>query len=95
MFKMTDIQAMYTTRLQQLGTTVTGCIHSTRLKDRILAYFPDMEVHKQRHDVVLIRNQDIGDAIAKACEHDADSNAVHLARAAQIVRKDMLNHQMF
>ena len=38
----------------------SGRIHSTKLKNRILSYFPDMDAHKQGHDVVLICNEDIG-----------------------------------
>ena len=66
--------------------------HSTKLKDRILAYFPDMEMeaHKQGRDVVLIYNKDIGSPLRKACEHDADDDAIHLAKAAKIVRRDMI-----
>ena len=39
--------------------------------------------------MVLISNKDVGSALSKACEHDADNDAVHLARAASIVRRDM------
>ena len=46
-FKFTDLANLYSTRLKQLGTTVVGRIHSTKLKNRILGYFPDMEAHKQ------------------------------------------------
>ena len=31
--------------------------------------------------------EDVGAAVAKACELDSDNDAVHLARAAQIVRR--------
>ena len=48
-----------------------------------------MEAHKQGRDVVLIFNKDIGSASSKASEHDADNDAVHLARVANIVRRDM------
>ncbi|XP_076061533.1 uncharacterized protein LOC143037285 [Oratosquilla oratoria] len=48
-----------------------------------------MEAHKQGQDVVLISNEDVGPALRKACEHDADGDAVHLARAVNIVRRDM------
>jgi len=33
--------------------------------------------------------EDVGAALAKACELDSHSDAVHLARAAQIVRRHM------
>ena len=88
-FKLTDLVNLYITRLKQLGTEVVGRIHSTKLKDRILGYFPDLEAHKQGQNVVLISNKDVGSALSKACEHDADNDAVHLARAANIVRRDM------
>ncbi len=88
-FKLKDLVNLYSTRLKQLGTNVTGRIHSTKLKDRLLGYFPDMEAHKQGREVVLISNKDIGSALRKACEHDADNDAFHLARAAKIVRRDM------
>ena len=48
-----------------------------------------MEAHKQGRDVVLIYNKDIGSAQRKACEHDADDDAIDLAKAAKIVRRDM------
>lgn len=49
----------------------------------------DMVAHKQGRDVVRISNEDVGPALRKACEHDADRDSVHLARAANIVRRDM------
>ena len=88
-FKLTDLTNMYSNRLEQLGSGVAGHVHSTRLKERILAYFPDMEAHKQGRDVVLVCNKDVGSAIRKACERDVDNDAVHLAKAANIVRRDM------
>ena len=69
---------------------MTGHVHSTKLKNRILNYVPDMNAHKQGCDVVLVSIEDVGAALRKACEHDTDNDAVHLARAANIVRRDML-----
>ena len=48
-----------------------------------------MEAHKQGRNIVLVGNRDIGCALAKACNLDADSDAVQFAWAATIVRKDM------
>ena len=76
--------------MKQLGTDVEQRIHSTKLKDKILGYFQDMEAHKQGRDVVLIFNEDVGSTLKKACEHDIDDDALSLARAANIVRRDML-----
>ena len=38
---------------------------------------------------VLISNADVGSALNKACENDTDNDVFHLARAANIVRRDM------
>ena len=48
-----------------------------------------MEAQIQVREIVLVFNEDLGTALGKAFEHDADSNAVHLAKAAMIVRGDM------
>ena len=81
---------LYNTRLVQLGSDADSRVHSTRLKERILSYFPDMEAHQQGRNIVLVGNEHIGSALNKACEYDADNEAVILARAAKIVRRDML-----
>ena len=70
------IYNIYTKRLEQLGTTITVRVHPTKLKDRILIYFPDMEAHKHGRYVVLVYNKDIGEALHKACEHDNDNEAI-------------------
>ena len=89
-FKLGDLVTLYTTRLEQLGSDVVERIHSTDLKKRILAYFLDMKPLKQGRDIILVSNECVSHALKKACEHDADDEAVHLARAAKIVRRDML-----
>ena len=84
---------MYSTRAEQLGICLQGRVNSTNLKDRILAYFPDLQAHKEGRDIFLVFNKDVGPAIRKACEHDADTDAIHLARAANIVRREIFNKE--
>ncbi len=90
-FKLADLVRMYTKRVELLGTHLRGRVNSTHLKDRILAHFPDLQAHKEGRDILLVFNEDIGPAVMKACEHDADSDAILLARAAKIVRKEIFN----
>ena len=89
-FKLMDLATLYKTRLEQLGTALTGHVHSTELKNQILRYFPNLEEHKRGRDILLAFNQDVGAALRMACEQDADSDGIHLARADNIVRRDML-----
>ena len=89
-FKLLDMATLYKTRLEQLGTILTGRIHSTELNNRMLRYFPNLEEHKRGRDILLAFNQDVGASLLMACEQDADSDGIHLARAANIVRRDVL-----
>lgn len=86
-FKLSDLARMYKTRLEQLGASVDGRIHTSRLKTRLLAVLPDLKAHSQGRDVLL--TFDVGNAIKKACDHD--SEAMQLARAAQVVRREMFD----
>ena len=87
-FKLIDLTTLYKTRLEQLRTILTGRVQSTELKNRILRYFPNLEEHKRGRDILLAFNQDVGAFLRMACEQDSD--VIHLARAANIVRRDML-----
>lgn len=88
-FKMVDLCNLYSKRVQQLGTNITGRVHSTDLKNRLLAYYPDLEAHKSGRETILVFNEDIAQALRKACDNDGDDDAVQLARAANILRRDM------
>lgn len=88
-FKVKDLVNLCNIRRKLLRTEVVGCAHSTRLKERLLGYFPDTDAHKQGRDLVLVSNEDVGSALVKACERDANIDAVHPARATNIVRRDM------
>lgn len=46
-FKLADLVSLYATRLKQLGTNEESHIHSTKLKERLLSYFPDMQAGKK------------------------------------------------
>ena len=46
-FKLADLVNLYSTRLKQLGTDGEQRIHSTKLKDKILGYFQNMEAQRQ------------------------------------------------
>lgn len=93
-FKLADMANIYKARLVQLGAAVDGRIHSTRLKMRLLSVFPDLREYKEGCNVLLTFDTDIADALQKACEHDNyDNDAMHLARAAQVVRRDMFRRK--
>ena len=89
-FKLADLVRLYSTRLEELGVKQRDHPHSTRLKNRILAHFPDLAAHKEGRDVLLAFDEDLGPALRKAYDQDYDDEAICLAKAANIVRRDML-----
>ena len=88
-FKLTDIAQLYKTRLEQLGLTVGERIHTTRLKERLLSELPHLRAHSRGSDTLLSFEKDIGPALMIACQTDSD--AMHLMRAGQVVRIEILN----
>ena len=95
LFKLADIAQLYSSRLQQLGVKNEKRMHTTRLKLRLLAHFPDMRAQSKGRDVLLLFDEDVGYALSKACEQNSDSDATHLAHAAQIVRRHIFESYNF
>ena len=48
-----------------------------------------MRAQKKGRDILLAFEEDIGEALTKACDFDSDCDALHLARAAKIVRSQL------
>lgn len=90
-FKLADLSNLYSSRIKQLGLKQESRIQSTRLKQIILSHFPDMRATKKGRNILLVFHQDIGSALAKVCTEDSDRDAVHLPRAAQIVRRELFD----
>ena len=84
-FKLSDLAQLYTIRMEQLGIQLHIRLHTTRLKQCLLAEFTDMRAQKKGQDVLLAFEGDIGLALAKVCELDSGSEAIQLVHAAKIV----------
>ena len=61
-FKLEDVGKMYKEKLKDLGAD-SGQVNTTRLKDRILSTLPQISAHSQGRDILLVLDQDVGDAI--------------------------------
>uniref|UniRef100_UPI00358DF98B uncharacterized protein isoform X2 n=1 Tax=Myxine glutinosa TaxID=7769 RepID=UPI00358DF98B len=88
-FKLSVLKKLYTDRVNQLGEG-SSVVHSTRFKNKVLSYFPELEAHNEGRDVLLVANANIGKSLRSSCQLDGDSEAVFISRAANIVRRDML-----
>ena len=85
---------MYVQRLEQLGVDVSKRIHTTCLKERILAQCPGLQEHRDGRDgrdVMLIFNEDVGPVLKKAINTNYDNDAMIISKASKIIRRDLLS----
>ena len=52
-FKLSDLAQLYVSRMEQLGVKVDTRVHTTRLKQRLLAQFTNMKAQKKGRDVLM------------------------------------------
>lgn len=81
---------MYKNCLQQLDKETPARVNTTRLKERILLHVPELHCYSSGRDVYLAFSHDVGAVLQRANKEDCDDEAIHLAKAAAIIRKDML-----
>lgn len=84
---LSDLVRFYTCKLEEIGVE-SGKINATRLKERVLAAFPDLTAHNKGREIQLVSKHEIGGMLTKAKKVDCD--AWCLARAAHIVRREVL-----
>ena len=89
-FRLADIVQLYVLRLEQLGV-VAPVVNSTRLKDKLLSEITELEAHKQGRDVLLAFQKDVGFVLSEASDYYFD--ALILSKAANILRRQMLDHK--
>lgn len=92
-FRLAELVDKYTSRLKQLGENTPARIHTTHLKDRILSQIPALEEQMQGRDVFLAFKTDLAIKLQKAHKEDIDEEAMHLAKPAIIVPKEMFTQK--
>jgi len=90
-FRLAELTDIYSYRLAQLGVEVSGRVHSTDLKESLLANVPGLQAHKKGRDIFLAFNHEVATALQQAYERDFDNEAMTLLKATRIIRRDMLD----
>eukprot|EP00745_Piridium_sociabile_P026549 TRINITY_DN4240_c0_g1_i3.p1 TRINITY_DN4240_c0_g1~~TRINITY_DN4240_c0_g1_i3.p1 ORF type:complete len:1496 (-),score=398.92 TRINITY_DN4240_c0_g1_i3:837-5324(-) len=88
-FLLSELCGLYKDRLEQLGIDSPE-VHATRLKEQLLFHIPELEAHRAGRDVVLAFKKDVGAILEQASKY---GEAIHLAKAAGMIRRDMLQHK--
>jgi hypothetical protein len=94
-FKLSDLKKMYLSKLRSFGIISESRVNSTRFKDSILGYFPDMlAVNESRgHETLLMLDDNLAHVLHKACQADSYADGIHLVRAAQLIRRELFRNE--
>ena len=86
---MKDLCELLSERVKKLGVD-NFIVNCTRLKEKLCKHIPNLESYTKSHkNILLAFKSDIGQALADACANKFDEDALCLARAAEIVRRDL------
>ena len=86
-FKLSEITKLYEKRLNDFGIE-TMRVNSHHLKNRLLGLCPEIRSFNQGRDCYIAFDEDIGDILKDAKEHNYDDDAVVLAKGADIIRPE-------
>eukprot|EP00795_Rhopilema_esculentum_P005342 gene5342-514_t len=89
-FRLADLVLLYKQRVEQQIGVDKSSVNSTRLKEQLLLHLPELEAYHKGRDVLLAFHGDIATLMEQA---NKTCDAVHLAKSASILRKDMLSHK--
>lgn len=75
-FKRAELSVLYKSEIEQLWIKHDDKVRMIRLKQRLLAHFPNTCAQHQWRDVLFAFNENLGDAMAKAFELDRELDVV-------------------
>ncbi|VDI67831.1 Hypothetical predicted protein [Mytilus galloprovincialis] len=84
-----DLCTIYTERITCRGADVSSRVNSSRLNDRCVSNFPDLDANKQGRENILAFKDYIVPALKKFCLEDFDNKFANISTAATFVRKDI------
>lgn len=94
MFFLSELHSLYVRRLETLGVQKNE--NKTRLKTSLLENFLDAQEQNDGRNVVIIFPKAIQSMVKEAMQQrDFSEDAVILAKASAIVRKDIFSHKGF
>ena len=92
-FKLKDLTELYQNRLRMYGAEeAANSVHATRLKNKILENVPGLCATRSGKFVLLTVDGDLGLALFNACNTSRTNNGFLLGKVAQLIRKDIFQH---
>ena len=92
LFKLSELHSLYESHLEGLGNA--NSVNKTGLKERLLEYFKEAQEQFDGRNTSLVFKEGMRNMIQDALKkRDFSEDALILARAASIIRKDIFNHE--
>jgi hypothetical protein len=94
LFKLSKLHSLYVDRLENLGIKKT--INRTRLKNKLLEHFPDAQDLRDGKNNIIVFDEGMRKILKDALKkQDYLGDAQILAKAAEIIRRDIFQHNGF
>lgn len=92
-FKLADLRHLFEKRLKEFG--IHSEVNKVRFKEKVLSHFHEAQAQNDGKNIILVFKQGMQQMLKSALSTDCESDAMILARAASIIRKDMFNYNGF
>ena len=88
-FKLVDLARLYKERIIELGGHTSERLHTTKLKNRLLAHVENLREYKDKKLSYLTFDENVGTVLKSYYEKSFDNEAFLLSEAAKILRRDI------
>lgn len=94
LFKLSELHSMYVGHLGSLG--IHKAINKTRLKEQLLKRFPEAQAQSEGRNVIVVFESGMRSMLRDALKkRDYTEDAFTLAKAADIIRRDIFQHDTY
>ena len=90
-FKLVDLAKLYKERVKELGGHTPDRVHTTKLKNRLLAHVENLREFSDNRFSYVTFDETWGDVIKSYHEQSRDEEAFVLSEAAKILRRDIFD----
>ena len=91
-FKLVDLADLYKERVQELGGRISGRVHTTKLKQRLLAHVDNLREYSDKKFLYLTFEENVGTVLKNCYRKTYDDEAFVLSEAAKLLRRDILSN---
>ena len=88
-FKLVDLARLYKERAIELGGHTSERVHTTKLKNRLLAHVENLRESKDKKFSYLTFDENVGTVLKSCYERNFDDEAFVLSEAEKILRRDI------